>query len=143
MKLINNKYNLLEKIGEGSFGSIYRGQNIRTSEYVAIKIEPINNETKLLKNESLIYQYLNNSSGIPSVKWFGKDEINYYMVINLLGESLEQVKNKFGTFSLQLILKIGIYDSNNIFYFMRLFFKNLYYFFKDYRLKIKLICNCI
>jgi serine/threonine protein kinase len=87
MSLIGNKYKLLEKIGEGSFGSIYKGENIRTHELVAIKVEPINNNTKLLKNESIIYQYLNNNEGLPNVKWFGKDQINYYMVINLLGES--------------------------------------------------------
>ena len=88
-KIINNKYKILERIGEGAFGSIYKGQNIRTLELVAIKIEPIGNETKLLKNESIVYQYLNNIDGIPSVKWFGKDEDNYYMVIHLLGDSLQ------------------------------------------------------
>lgn len=105
---INNKYQLLDKIGEGSFGSIYKGQNIRTQEFVAIKVEPIANETKLLKNESTIYQYLNNIPGIPTVKWFGKDEHNYYMVINLLGESLQTIKNKKDCFSLKLVLQIGI-----------------------------------
>ena len=108
MEIINKKYTLLEKIGEGSFGSIYRGQNIRTKEYVAIKVEPIKNETKLLKNESIVYQYLNNSQGIPSVKWFGKDTKNNYMVIDLLGQSLQSLKNVSERFSLQLVLQIGI-----------------------------------
>ena len=104
--IINKKYTLLEKIGEGSFGSIYRGQNIRTKEYVAVKVEPIGNNTKLLKNESIVYQYLNNSPGIPSVKWFGKDATNYYMVINLLGESLQSIKERKNIFSLKLVLQI-------------------------------------
>jgi len=108
MNLINKKYTLLEKIGEGSFGSIYRGQNIRTREYVAIKVEPIKNETKLLKNESIVYQYLNNNQGIPSVKWFGKDDENYYMIIDLLGQSLQSLLNKNSVFSLKLVLQIGI-----------------------------------
>lgn len=108
MEIINKKYTLLEKIGEGSFGSIYRGQNIRTREYVAIKVEPIKNETKLLKNESIVYQYLNNIQGIPSVKWFGKDSTNYYMVIDLLGQSLQSLKNVRDRFSLPLVLQIGI-----------------------------------
>ena len=108
MEIINKKYKIINKIGEGSFGLIYKGQNIRTNEYVAIKIEPIENELKLLKNESQIYQYLNNNEGIPNVKWFGKDNINYYMVINLLGHSLQTIKNKYNKFSLNLILQIGI-----------------------------------
>jgi serine/threonine protein kinase len=108
LKIINKKYSLIDKIGEGSFGSIYKGQNIRTQEFVAIKVEPIINETKLLKNESIVYQYLNNIPGIPSVKWFGKDDDNYYMVINLLGESLQSIKNKKKYFSLKLVMQIGI-----------------------------------
>ena len=50
MSLINNKYKIIEKIGEGSFGSIYKGENIRTNEFVAIKIESIDSNYKLLKN---------------------------------------------------------------------------------------------
>lgn len=110
--MINNKYNLLEKIGEGSFGSIYKGQNIRTKEYVAIKVEPIMKDTKLLKNESIIYQYLNNTSGIPLIKWFGKDEQYYYMVIDLLGPSLESLKTREYLFSLNIVLQIGIQITN-------------------------------
>ena len=108
MELINKKYILLDKIGSGCFGSIYKGQNVRTKEYVAIKIESIKDDLKLLKNESNIYQYLNGCDGIPSVKWFGKDELNYYMVINLLGNSLQDLINKLKKFSLALTLKIGI-----------------------------------
>jgi serine/threonine protein kinase len=108
MEIINKKYKIINKIGEGSFGLIYKGQNIRTNEYVAIKIEPIENELKLLKNESIIYQYLNNNEGIPNVKWFGKDNVNYYMVINLLGHSLQTIKNKYNNFSLKFVLQIGI-----------------------------------
>lgn len=108
MEIINKKYKILGKIGEGSFGSIYKGENIRTREQVAIKVEPIEQDTKLLKNESIIYQYLNNVDGMPNVKWFGKDDNNYYMVINLLGESLHSIKNKNRTFTLSLVLQIGI-----------------------------------
>lgn len=107
MKLINKKYKMLEKIGEGTFGLIYKGENIRTRELVAIKVESIEHNMKLLKNESIIYQYLNNVQGVPFVKWFGKDETNYYMVINLLGQSLQSIKNN-STFSLTSVLQTGI-----------------------------------
>jgi len=108
MDIINKKYILIDKIGSGSFGSIFKGQNVRTKEYVAIKIEKICDNLKLLKNETKIYNYLNGCPGIPSVKWFGKDNNNYYMVINLLGSSLQELKNKMETFSLLLVLKLGI-----------------------------------
>jgi len=108
MDLINKKYLLIEKIGSGTFGSIYKGQNIRTKEFVAIKVESIINSFKLLKNETNIYQYLIGCEGIPTIKWYGKDNINYYMVINLLGKSLKDLINENKPISLLLTLKIGI-----------------------------------
>ena len=47
--LIGKKYILLDLIGSGSFGSIYQGENVRTNEKVAIKVEPIKNETNYKK----------------------------------------------------------------------------------------------
>jgi serine/threonine protein kinase len=104
---IASKYKLLEKIGEGSFGFIFKGINMRSSEHVAIKVEPISSGSKLLKNESKIYQYLNDIDGIPKVRWFGKDSINNYMVLDLLGESLESLKQRKTVFSLKLVQQIG------------------------------------
>ena len=91
--IIANKYKIIEKIGEGCFGFIFKGENIRTFEKVAIKMESISCETKLLKNEAKIYHYLqgcNHSGreGFPTVKWFGIIDDYYYMVLPLLGESL-------------------------------------------------------
>lgn len=106
--MINNKYLLIEKLGNGSFGSIYKGKNSRTNELVAIKIEPIANNTGLLKNESNIYQYLLGTQGIPQIKWYGKDNKNYYMVINLLGKSLDNLMAERHKFSLKMTLQIGV-----------------------------------
>lgn len=106
--MIANKYDLISKIGEGAFGAIYKGKNVRTGEPVAIKVEPLKHETNLLKNEARIYQYLKGGTGIPQVKWFGVDDANNYMVINLLGESLQHNINTYGTFSLLNAISIGI-----------------------------------
>lgn len=110
--MINKKYVLLEKIGEGSFGEIYKGFNYRTKEEVAIKIEKIvkkeDNEINILKNESNIYKYLLGTRGIPIIKWYGRHEDKSYMVINLLGKSLQCTIHEFKKFSLNTVLKIGI-----------------------------------
>ena len=108
MEIINNKYKLLNQIGSGSFGSIYKGQNIRTNEFVAIKVEPKEHNLKLLKNESIIYNHLKGCDYIPNVKWYGKDDDNYYMVINLLGNSLQDLMNIKKNLTLSLTLKIAI-----------------------------------
>lgn len=105
--IISNKYEILEQIGEGGFGKIYKGCNIRTGEHVAVKVEPIASQTKLLKNETKIYRYLATGEGIPKIKWFGVDKTNNYMVTTLLGDSLNVLKEKYNTFSLKVVLQIG------------------------------------
>ena len=50
--MISNKYNLIEKISEGSFGSVIKAENIRTKENVAIKFE--------IKNDSFFLVILYN-----------------------------------------------------------------------------------
>lgn len=106
--MIANKYKIEKKLGNGSFGSIYQGFNLRTREKVAIKMESNDNDTKSLKNETRVYQYLNGCQGIPKIRWFGTDSKSTYMVIDLLGCSLTDVIQQQGKLSLPSILKIGI-----------------------------------
>ena len=110
MTYINNKYKLISKLGSGAFGSIYKGENIRTKEHVAIKIEPLDANLKLLKNESTIYNYLKkfNFNGIPHLKWYGLDTTNYYMVISLLGDSINSHIQHNGKMDLAIVFTIGI-----------------------------------
>jgi len=37
--MLANKYRLLEKLSQGSFGKVFRAENMRTGEIVAIKTE--------------------------------------------------------------------------------------------------------
>lgn len=46
--------------------------------------------------------------GVPKIKWYGKDEHNYYMVIDLFGDSLQDLLDKSIKLSLKTILQIGI-----------------------------------
>jgi serine/threonine protein kinase len=106
--IIGNKYKIIKQIGSGSFGSIFEGINMRTSEKVAIKMEAISDELKLLKHESNIYRILSTVDGIPKIKWYGKDQSNYYMVIDLFGKSLQDLLDRNKKLSLKLVLQIGI-----------------------------------
>lgn len=107
--MLANKYVFIENIGLGAFGTIFKGQHRKTGEYVAIKVEPIHSETRLLKNETKVYQYLRDKKcvGIPHVKWYGCDSVNFYMVVDLLGESLEARRKRLGPFSIEDTLKYG------------------------------------
>lgn len=105
--IIGNKYKIISKFGEGNFGTIYRGINIRTDEEVAIKTEPLNNALGILKKEAQIYQYIGKTPGFPQVKWFGVDDKNRYMVIDLLGESIRERIERNGKFSFKHTMIFG------------------------------------
>jgi len=102
--MISNKYKILNKISEGSFGFVYKGQNIRTGEKVAIKIEKRSGDYNVLKVEARIYQYLGKLDGFPQLKWFGTDVKYNYLVIDLYKCSLHTLikTNKRVSFSLCL-----------------------------------------
>lgn len=106
MVIIGKKYELISIIGSGTFGKIYKGKNIRTQEEVAIKMESIQSEINSLKHESKIYQYLNGNKGIPLLKWYGCELEHYYMVINLLGDSLSKLQEKYQVFLSKLLKKL-------------------------------------
>jgi serine/threonine protein kinase len=106
--IIANKYKIIEQIGEGAFGKIYKGENIRTKEFVAVKVEKKENIIKSLKYETQIYQLIGQGLGIAPVKWFGLVRDYYFMVMPLLGPSLSDLKKSHSNFSLNTTLCFGI-----------------------------------
>ena len=111
-QVIGKKYKVLEMIGEGAFGVILKGEHIRTRDKVAIKMERTSEQSFMLKNESKIYLMLNKEEqpcGFPNLRWFGKDEHFFYMVMDLLGESLVKPdSNADISFPLNIVMKIGV-----------------------------------
>ncbi|MDA9216218.1 protein kinase [bacterium] len=119
--LIERKYKLLKKIGEGGFGNIYKGININTQKKVAIKIDTQNNI--ILCNEAKIYKLLQNQFGFPAMRAYGKAGIYYYLVIDLFDYSIEKfsrLNNKnfgiiqFKNVFMQMLNRIEVLHSNNI-----------------------------
>jgi len=107
--IIANKYEIINKISEGKFGIVLKGKNINTNEYVAIKIEEINNKNiNTLKMEAKIYNYLGNQDGFPHLKWFGTNGKINYLVIDLLVYSLPKLIEIYNKLSLKSILCLGI-----------------------------------
>ena len=106
--MISNKYNLIEKISEGSFGSVFKAENIRTNENVAIKFEIKIDNIKSLKNEAKIYQYLGKLEGFSQLKNFGTNGTINYLVLDLLGNSLSELIDHYKALCLKSVLLIGI-----------------------------------
>jgi len=106
--IVEGKYKVLSKIGEGSFGKIFRGLNVNSNDEVAIKIEK-SSESSQLKTEAKIYKLLSESVGVPRLRSWGCEGNFNYMVLDLLGKSLEEIRVKCGgKLSLKSVLAIGI-----------------------------------
>ena len=83
------KYKLLDIIGKGSFGLVYKGKHKKTNKLVAIKLEKKKYNNNLI-NEVKIYKELK-GKGIPEIKWIGESNKWNIMIIEYLGPSIEDL----------------------------------------------------
>jgi serine/threonine protein kinase len=109
---LKNEYQIIEKIGSGSFGEVYYAKCIKTNKYVAAKIEFTQKHTPKIINEYNIYQHLIHNGfikGIPAIYDIFQTPRSNIMIMQLLGQNLEElfVKNK-RKFSVSTVLYIGI-----------------------------------
>lgn len=88
--IINKKYKIIEKIGEGTFGKIFKSLNINNNKELAIKIQ-YKDVINALKHEAKIYRYLSDCSFIPQIYNYGTEQGFHYMVIDLLKSSLNDI----------------------------------------------------
>lgn len=106
---VGSKFKLKKRIGCGSFGEVYSGENIITKEEVAIKLESIKTKPSQLRIEAEMYKLLEGVTGFPSLKWYGVEGNFNVMVIDLLSKSLEDIfSQQCGhMFSLKTVLMIA------------------------------------
>lgn len=84
--LIDNKFEVLEYIGKGSFGDVYKANDIKNNKLVAIKTEN-NNENEYLYEEFKLYNKMKHQS-IPNVYYYGQYKNNNVLVMTYLGNNL-------------------------------------------------------
>ena len=82
-----------EKLGNGAFGTVFKGENQKTKKKVAIKIEKKSLEKNYsqLKNEAYILKYLQGYEGIPNIYLFSNNNKYSFLIMDLLGNSLEKI----------------------------------------------------
>jgi len=85
--VLGNKYQIHDIIGEGTFGRVFKGINIRSKENIAIKIQ-YKDIANVLRHEAKVYQHLKDISGIPQIRNFGSDDGFNYLIIDLFDISL-------------------------------------------------------
>lgn len=103
--MVGGKYQLLKKIGAGSFGKIFLATDT-TTEY-AIKIMSLEHSA-LAQNEVAMYEKMREIKNIPTLYTSGIDGKFNYMVLSVLGQSLEQLRLDYGDqLSLKVVLHLG------------------------------------
>lgn len=94
--IVGNNFRVGKKIGEGSFGVVFEGTKLSTSQPVAIKFEPRKSDAPQLRDEYRSYRTLNGTPGVPQVHHFGQEGLHNVLVIDLLGPNLEDLFDMCG-----------------------------------------------
>jgi len=66
-------------------------QDILLQQSVVIKLEPLAGTYQTLEHEFLVYKKLSGGIGIPGVHWFGTEAGFNVMVMDRLGQSLDNL----------------------------------------------------
>ena len=86
MQLLLNRYKYSndDLVGKGGFSSVYKGYDIKTNKYIAIKID---NKIKYNKKEAKIYEKINNFKYMA--KYIDYFELNKKDFLGTLNETLD------------------------------------------------------
>ena len=83
-------------------GAIFRASNIHTGQVVALKMQYVNHECPTNRYERGFYPALQGGKGMPVLWASGVEGIWDYLVIDLLGPSLDNLMRKSGKDSMDL-----------------------------------------
>ncbi|KAI6123942.1 kinase-like domain-containing protein, partial [Pisolithus croceorrhizus] len=95
-------YWLDELLGSGYSGSIFRAHNVHTGDLVALKVQDMNHECPTNRYEEHIYPLLQGAEGMPTLWASGVQGRWHYLVISLLGSSLESIYRNSGKKAMDL-----------------------------------------
>ncbi|OJA07780.1 hypothetical protein AZE42_06732 [Rhizopogon vesiculosus] len=84
-------YWLQERLGSGYSGSIFKAYNVYDGTYVALKVQDVDHECPTNRYEQAIYPLLQGGEGMPRLWANGIHGKWHYLVISLLGKSLESI----------------------------------------------------
>jgi len=108
-RIVCQRFRIEKKIGSGSFGQMYSGEDLENKRKVALKVESTHIKVPQLAYEAKIYSYLDGGICIPKVYYYGSDPINHVLAMQLLGKSLEDLLHMLRRpFSLKTVLMLAI-----------------------------------
>lgn len=108
-QIIFKEFEIKEKLGMGSFSSVYLINDVKSNEKYAIKIGEKNSTSGVLLSKEAIILKKIRVVGFPNFKYFGTQNEYNMLIMELLGQSLEkkfEIRNKI--FSLKTACMLGI-----------------------------------
>jgi serine/threonine protein kinase len=114
--LLQGRYRVGAALGRGAFGTTYRGLDVETHLPVAIKVEHAEQSRKHRRYRSplfiehAMYRAIHPGRGIPSIEWFGQTPYGYVLIMELLGPSLEHLRQRHegGVLPLHIVLDLAV-----------------------------------
>ena len=112
-EIVGKNYKVIEKLGSGAFGEIWKAINIKSKKEYAVKFEEISNKHQQLYSECRIYLWFHSEAtvlaqAIPQVVYYGVEGKKNMMIMDLLGPSLEDLFSKCNKkFSLKTVLMLA------------------------------------
>eukprot|EP00742_Colponemidia_sp_Colp-10_P013447 GILJ01015187.1.p1 GENE.GILJ01015187.1~~GILJ01015187.1.p1 ORF type:complete len:410 (-),score=58.53 GILJ01015187.1:286-1515(-) len=123
LRKFGGRFIIRHRLGQGSFGEVYRATDTELKRDVVIKTEPVRTRSPQLQFEHSVYRLLHTPTsastangtvahvppvGVPEVYWFGNDESYYALAIEMCGPCLEDLFNYcLRKFSLKTVLMLG------------------------------------
>lgn len=111
---IGDHYQLIERIGEGMTGPVFKGQDIRSGRSIAVKVlkpEIAINQPVLLerfKREDEALQRLNHPNIIRRIDFIEQEQVSYLVMEYIEGGSLRDLLDNDEPIPLQRILEISL-----------------------------------
>ncbi|NLK93799.1 MAG: Stk1 family PASTA domain-containing Ser/Thr kinase [Clostridiales bacterium] len=112
-ELLGNRYEILEKIGEGGMSTVYKARCNKLNRYVAVKIlknEFADNEdvVKKFKIEATAIATLSDNNIVNVLDVGSQDKINYIVMEFVKGKTLKEVIKQYGSLNYETTLSVGI-----------------------------------
>lgn len=112
LKEFMKNFNLLNVLGEGSFGEVWKAEHRQVGKSVAIKFSKIPNS---IEHEYKIYRLIKSREPvlfsvkpIPTIFGFGNVIGLTWLAMDLLGPSIDDLYKKLGMFTKKTILMMGL-----------------------------------
>ncbi|KRZ50895.1 putative serine/threonine-protein kinase [Trichinella nativa] len=108
--LLKDQWLILEKLGSGNFGAVYKCEDQSTKEIVAVKAEDANRDESALALEIHILKLLQGGKHICQLYSYGTCFGLHFMIISLLGKSVWELQTETpdGQFSISTYLRISV-----------------------------------